>query len=83
MSNVWYERKSLHTFYEEYSYKGFVLVNELYEDDDVQKNNWMWGKVDGNDIVDAVLLDGLSSSSYAPFKEVIENFHKKVDSLLT
>lgn len=83
MMTIWYDRKALHTFDEEYNYKGYVLVNEIYEDDDVWKNTWMWGEVDGNDIINAVLLDGLSSNSYAPFSEVVENFHKKVDQLLT
>lgn len=80
---IWYDQAPLHWFDEEYSYKDYVLVNEIYEDDDCRKNTWMWGRVDGNNIVDAVLLDGLSSNSYAPFSEVIENFHKKVDQLLT
>jgi hypothetical protein len=79
MSNVWCERKNLFLFDEEVSYKGYALVNEM----DGFKNCWMWGKIDGNDIVDAVLLKGLSSNSYAPWKEVYEKFVENVNQLLT
>lgn len=77
-----YDSVPLAFFYESYTYKGYGLVNELYEDDDVRKNNWMLGKLDGDNIVDAVPLDGLSSNSYAPFKEVIDRFYQAVDNLM-
>jgi len=83
MATIWYERQSLNFFDEEIHYKGYVLVNELYEDDDVRKNFYMWGRVDGGCIVDAVALEGLSSKSYAPWKEVWEKFVETVDQLLT
>jgi hypothetical protein len=69
----------LNMFDEHYIYNGYVLVNEIYEDEDHRSNTWSWGKhVDGY-IEDPQILKGLSSNSYASFNEVIENFHKKVD----
>jgi len=79
---------SVHQFYEHYIYKGFILVNDIYEDDDCRKNCWMWTKATGqdNEVVkysDLVDLKGLSSNSYAPWEEVWKNFTNMVDQLLT
>lgn len=81
MSRIWFEREALNYFGAAYIYKDYVLVNELYEDDDVRKNSWMWGKHENGYIVNAVLLEGLSSNSYAPWEEVQKKFHKCVDML--
>jgi len=81
MATIWYKRESLKYFDEFYVYKDYALVNELYEDEDVRKNTWMWGKVDGDYIVDAQMLQGLSSNSYAPWEEVQGVFKTLVDTL--
>ena len=75
-----YDSVPLAFFYESYTYKGYGLVNELYEDDDHRSNTWFWGKLDGDNIVNARLLEGLSSNSYAPWSEVINHFKTTVDN---
>lgn len=79
MSDIWFKREKLNYFDEVVEYNGYALVNEIYEDDDCRKNTWMWGKVDGEHVVDVVILKDLSSNSYAPWSEVYEVFCKKVD----
>lgn len=81
MTNIWYKRQSLSWFDEFYVYGDYVLVNEIYEDEDCRKNTWMWGKVDEDAIVDAQILKGLSSNSYAPWEEVQNVFKTTVDIL--
>lgn len=81
MTNIWYKRQSLSWFDEFYVYGDYVLVNEIYEDEDCRKNTWMWGKVDEDTIVDAQILKGLSSNSYAPWEEVQNVFKTTVDIL--
>jgi hypothetical protein len=66
-------------FDESYTYKGYALVNEIYEDEDHRANTWMWGRLNGDSIVDASLLTGLSSNSYASFEEVYRVFKTMVD----
>jgi hypothetical protein len=70
-----------------YHYKGFVLVNEIHEDEDVRKNSWMFAHPCGEndqfvDTNDLQQLTGLSSNSYAPFEEVMKNFQNRIDNLL-
>lgn len=79
MNDVWFERQALAYFDESYTYKGYALVNEIYEDEDHRANTWMWGRLDGDSIVDARLLTGLSSNSYAPWEEVWNVFTKTID----
>ena len=65
-----------------YIYKGFVLVNELYEDDERFFKNWyQWGIINGENITNIQTLEGLSSNIYAPFKEAITVFKELVDNL--
>jgi len=64
-----------------YTYKGYALVNELYEDDEgFNKNYWQWGLLSGDFVVRLKPLDGLSSNSYANLNEAMEVFQAKVDS---
>lgn len=79
MSNIWFEKEHLDYFYEAYRYNGYALVNEIYEDEDCRKNTWMWGELHGDYILNARILTGLSSNSYAPFEEVWNVFTKLVD----
>ena len=81
MSTIWFERQSLKYFDEFYVYGDYALVNEIYEDDDHRANTWMWGKVDEDCVVEARLLEGLSSNSYAPWEEVHTHFKNMVDNL--
>jgi hypothetical protein len=78
---VWYESARLRAFDESYTYKGYALVNEIYKDEDHQANTWLWGKLDGDSIVDAKLLTGLSSNSYASWEEVQRVFETIVDEI--
>lgn len=80
MSYIWYKREKL-SYFDEFSiYNGYALVNEIYEDEDCRKNTWMWGKIDGDYIIDARMLEGLSSKSYAPWEEVQLVFKKTIDT---
>jgi len=66
------------------SYKGYALINEIYEDDEkFNKNCYMYGKEvgDGEYVYKAVELRGLSSGSYARWTEAVEVFREKIDSL--
>lgn len=76
---IWYESAHLSAFDESYIYNGYALVNEIYEDEDHRANTWLWGRLDGDSIVDARLLTGLSSNSYAPWEEVWNVFTKTID----
>ena len=76
MAYIWYKCEKLSYFDEFYIYGDYALVNELYEDEDCRKNTWMWGKVLEDCIVDAQMLEGLSSNSYAPWEEVQLVFKK-------
>ena len=78
---VWYESAHLSAFDESYTYNGYALVNEIYEDEDHRANTWLWGKLDGDSIVDAKLLTGLSSNSYAPWEEVQRVFETMIDEM--
>ena len=82
MSDVWYEKAHLGFFDESYIYKGYALVNEIYDDEDHRSNTWMWGELDKDSIVNVELLTGLSSNSYAPFEEVYHVFKTMVDTRL-
>lgn len=69
------------------SYKGYVCVNELYEDDEgFNKNSYMYGKVveaHGTQFIkDVEDLDGLSSNSYASREEASRVFKEKIDIIL-
>lgn len=67
---------------ENYIYNGYVLVNELYEDDEgFYKNTYQWGLVCDDYIKDIQILRGLSSNSYASMSEAISVFKELVDSL--
>jgi len=76
---IWYESAHLSAFDESFTYNGYALINEIYEDEDHRANTWMWGRLDGDSIVDARLLTGLSSNSYAPWEEVWNVFTKTID----
>jgi hypothetical protein len=80
--NILYESAHLAFFDESYTYKGYALVNEIYEDEDHRANTWMWGRLDGDSIVNARILSGLSSNSYAPWAEVYQAFKTMVDNHL-
>lgn len=82
MSDIMYKREKLSYFDEQYFYKSYALVNEIYEDEDHRANTWMWGKVDGEAVVDVKLLRKLSSNSYAPWDEVKKVFHETVDLMM-
>jgi hypothetical protein len=75
----------LNEFDEHYIYNGYVLVNEIYEDDDHRSNTWSWGKlvrrIHGSYVEDPQILKGLSSNSYAPWEEVQTHFKNMVDNL--
>jgi hypothetical protein len=72
---------NLNSFDEHYVYKGYALVNEIYEDEDHRSNTWSWGKVENDCIVDQKILTGVSSNSYGPFEEIFEVFKITVDKL--
>lgn len=69
------------SFYDEvYTYKGYVLVNELYEDSEgFYKNTWQWGVLDGDYVYDPIILEGLRSNSYSDFSEAHKKFCQTVD----
>ena len=59
-----------------YTYKNYILVNELYEDDDgFKKNDYQWARK-GEDLKP---LKGLSSNSYASSAEAINVFKKMIE----
>jgi hypothetical protein len=67
-------------------YKGYVCVNELYEDDEgFNKNSYMYGEMvyanGQNYVKDVKDLDGLSSNSFASWSEAETVFKKKVDMI--
>lgn len=65
-----------------YSYNGYALVNEIYEDDEgFDKNNWQWGKQLGGWVSNLSPLQGLSSNSYADRNEAIAAFKEKVKKM--
>lgn len=65
-----------------YSYKGYVLVNDRYEDaEGFYKNGWQWGKEEDMYVVDPVWLEGLSSNSYAQFAEAVKKFRELIDKM--
>ena len=72
---------ALNTFDEHYIYNGYVLVNEIYEDDDHRSNTWSWGKLVGSYVEDPKILTGVSSNSYGSFNEIYEAFAKEVDNV--
>ena len=75
-------RHDTSTFDEVYHYKGFVLVNELYEDEDCRKNWYRWGSIVDGFAIDLKELDGLSSRSYASFEEAWSVFTWTVENIL-
>jgi hypothetical protein len=68
-------------FDEHYIYNGYVLVNEIYEDEDHRSNTWSWGKLQGGYVEDPKILTGVSSNSYGPFEEIYNVFKISVDNL--
>ena len=82
MARIWFERQSLDYFDEHYIYGDYVLVNEIYEDDDHRANTWMWGRMVSGYATEVRLLEGLSSNSYTPWEEVYTHFKNTVDSLV-
>jgi hypothetical protein len=81
MSNIWFERQSLDYFDEHYIHGDYVLVNEIYEDDDHRANTWMWGRMVSGYATEVRLLEGLSSNSYAPWEEVQRVFETTVGEI--
>jgi hypothetical protein len=81
MSNIWFERQSLDYFDDHYIYGDYVLVNEIYEDDDHRANTWMWGRMVSGYATEVRLLEGLSSNSYAPWEEVQRVFETTVGEI--
>lgn len=77
-----YDSVPLVFFDESYTYKGYALVNEIYEDDDHRSNTWIWGTLDGDSIVDGRILQGLSSNGYAAWDEVWNVFTVTVENIL-
>jgi hypothetical protein len=74
---------AISSFDEAYQYKGYVLVNELYEDSEgFYKNTWMVGKVNGDNVEDLEFLEGLSSNSYARFAEAHKKFIDMINASL-
>lgn len=69
-------------FDEVYEYKGFVLVNDIIEDDDCLKNYYQWGQFVNGVVVNPVELEGLSSRSYARWDEVWNVFTSTVENIL-
>ena len=69
----------LNMFDEHYRYDGYVLVNEIYEDEDHRSNTWSWGKLVGNYVEDPQILTGVSSNSYGSFEEIYAVFKLAVD----
>lgn len=73
-------REKLSYYDEMHTYKGYVLVNELYEDSEgFYKNGWQWGVLDEDYVYDPIWLEGLSSNSYANFSEAYKKFCQLVD----
>jgi hypothetical protein len=75
-------RGDLSGFDEVYHYKGFALINELYEDEDCRKNCYQFGQVLDGFVVDITALEGLSSRSYASFEEAWSVFTWTVENIL-
>ena len=72
----------LYHFDDTYVYNNYVLVNELYEDDDGFNKNWyQWGILNDDEVENLQTLTGLSSNSYASFTEAINVFKEKVNAL--
>lgn len=69
-------------FDETYEYKGFALVNELYEDEDCRKNYYQWGRLVDGYVINIKELEGLSSRSYAGWDEVWSLFTWTVEDIL-
>ena len=64
-----------------YTYKGYVLVNELYPDDEgFNKNWWQYGIQAGDHVAGLKILEGLSSNAYADTTEAFNVFKNMVDS---
>lgn len=79
---VWHEKQRIAWFDESYKYKGYVLVNELIEDSDgFYKNSWMWGKEDGEHVLEVIELEGLTSNSYSNFSEAHKVFTQLMDEI--
>lgn len=62
-------------------YKGYSLVNDIYEDDDCVKQHYQIGKYDSEYVQYPKSLKGLSSNSYASFEEALKVFQNTVDTL--
>jgi hypothetical protein len=67
-------------FDEHYIYNGYVLVNEIYEDEDHRSNTWSWGELQGGYVEDPKILTGVSSNSYGSFEEIYNVFKTTVDN---
>lgn len=73
-------------YYDEfYKYEGYVLVNELFEDDEgFYKNSWQWGRLDPTEkkVCYPENLIGLRSNSYSDFSEARRVFAQIVDKII-
>lgn len=75
-----YQDRQLATFDYTYTYLGYVLLNEEYEDaEGFVINNWQWGKQYGKWVYDIKPLAGLYSNSYSDRAEALEVFKKSVE----
>ena len=62
-------------FDESYEYMGYVLVNEIYPDDEgFNKNQWFWGKLEGSGVTGLTEVIGLPSRSYSSQPEAYKAF---------
>ena len=74
---------NLSYFDEAYEYRGYVLVNELYPDDEgFNKNHWQWGRLEASEVIGFSTLKGLSSNSYSSQSEAYGVFKDAVDGLI-
>jgi hypothetical protein len=75
----------INLFDEHYVYNDYVLVNEIYEDEDHRSNTWAWGKlvqrIHGRYVEDPKILTGVSSNSYGSFDEIYEAFKREVNNV--
>jgi len=71
------------TYFNEYltEYRGYVLLNDIYEDEDHRTNTYQFGISHGDYVENPQKLKGLSSNSYAPWEEVEAHFKTTVDCL--
>ena len=76
--------KPLSYYDESYKYRGYVLVNELFEDSEgFYKNGWQWGRLDDSEtkVCFPDILTGIRSNSYSDFSEAHKVFTQLIDKI--